>query len=138
MVAQLNYVRSTLPKDKHNVRMTYDPETSTFVFYGSHKEKKSATLAVPATKVECKVTETISVNVNSEHMVKLFSGTKGNEVEFRIKVIPGSERNPKGRFFMRTIDAFNMTNDGTVIALIPNTTPDVNECIVTRFIPSVE
>jgi hypothetical protein len=128
MVAQLNYVRSTLPKDKNKVRMSYDPENSTFVFHASHNEKKSTSLAIPSTKVD----------VNSEHLIKLFSGVKGNEVEFRVKVIPGSEKNPKGRFFIRTIDSFNMANDGTVIALIPNTTPDVNECIVTRFVPSVE
>lgn len=138
MLSQLKYMRADLQKDRTKIKLHYDPSTDNFWFSSVNDTSNNTSVPVPSTKIAVQVEQPIIVPVNVEQMIHMFTGLRGYSAEFRIKILAGTDTRPKDRYMLRTIDGFNISDDGTVSGLLDEPNPDLYECRVTRFAPSIE
>lgn len=143
---QLKYMRDNLAKDKNKIRMHFEPSTQCISFSSLEESNALISLAVPTDAVDVRVSASLAMNVNVNQILRIFEGVRGDQVEFRIKIIPADERRPKDRFMFRTIDGFLLSDDGAVVGgLLENPPSDMEyppkgayECRVTRFAPGID
>lgn len=146
IIPRLKMMRANLPKDKTKIRMHFDPGTN-YISFSSVAESKTLNSDPVATdKIDVRVSEPLVMNVNVLQMLHLFEAIRGDKVEFRIKIVPASDRYPKDRLMFRTIDGFLLNDEGTVVGgFIENPPKDTqyppkgaHECLVTRFAPGID
>ncbi len=146
IIPRLKMMRANLPKDKMKIRMHFDPSTNYISFSSIADSKTLNSDPVATDKIEVKVDESLTMNVNVLQMLHIFEGIRGDKVEFRIKIIPADERRPRDRLMFRTIDGFLLNEDGVVVGgLVDNPSKDTQyppkgayECRVTRFAPGID
>lgn len=136
---QLRFLRNEMPNDKHKIRMHFDPSDTSLSFSSADEKLVLTTDPVSTEPVEIKVTAPFITNVDVDNMLHIFEGIRGDRVEFRVKIIPASDKRPKDQYMFRTIDSFFLSNEGQVVGGIgAKIEGEAHECKVTRFTPGMD
>jgi hypothetical protein len=131
LVNSLAHVKSELESKEDKIKINFDPEKKTLCFGVSAGTAKVEGIPVQIEILQAESTPW-SFGVNVNHMAEIVNGVKGNEIEFRVWIVPsqGERRNDVALF--RTIDKFMLDESGKV-----TTEPEgAVECQVTRYMPS--
>jgi hypothetical protein len=142
---QLQFMRAGLHKNKSKIRLHFRASDGTFWFSSIDEGNTTTSLPVTARSImENKINGEIVASVNVNHMLNIFDNIKGETVEFRIMILPADSKRVKDMFMFRTIDAFLVSNDGTIAGAVADGSADmavpegVHVCKVTRFAPGMD
>jgi hypothetical protein len=133
----LKYVRSEMDK-RTKVRVQYDAEGKQMTFGAAGGTEKVTSFPVP---VEMGTDHAAwSASFNLDHLLELFTGIRGNELEVRAYMVAPSEARPRGLVMLRTVDEFVLSPEGKIVGgsgveILPE---GASRCRVTRFLPSME
>lgn len=141
MVKKLNYIKGKMGKDP-KIRIFYDSKTSKITLKGSTDvNSPEATVPVyPKTAEELGENKggelsdngEFAFNVNAEKLLKMFTGLKTPNAEFRL-----SPADNKG-YFLRTVEEFNLNDKGKVVVGSESEGEEmVYPCRATRFMLSM-
>lgn len=140
MLNALQYTKGEMGASKRDKIKLHWKDNSLF-FEVAESASKAKSFPVPSARVKASA-EDFSIAVNINHLIRLFEGVVGNEVELRLCYVPGDpDKNIKPYVLFRTIDAFLLDADGKVVPGDPDaeTKPDgTYRCKVTRFCPSMQ
>jgi hypothetical protein len=132
----LRYTKSEMDSKRDKIRIHFDAENSTLRFAVIEGDSKSTSPSVDVRAVSSD-NKDVTTNVNIEHLIELFEGSKAEEVELRVAVIPAGDNRPKDSVMFRTIDEFWLNGEGKVVG--GSSIPEGKEpegayrCKVTRF-----
>ncbi len=134
----LRYVKTQLSSKEKKIRLRWTAEEKLLQF--EIKEGSSKVLyPFPCSNVAVAEEGDFSISVDLDHLILLFDGLKGNDVELRVFVTPPIE-GKKSAVMFRTVDTYMLDGEGKVP--ISDTTKDSQPtegtylCRVTRFMPS--
>lgn len=149
----LKQMRINLDSKRDKIKVQFDAESQEITLNASDGSKKSTGFPFPAkivpneakeakvakgdkakgtkddAKDEPKEPESITWNVNIDHLTSLVKDVKGAEVQLRVAMIKSGDKEVA---MFRTIDEFRMSTDGKVVI----ETEGTFQCRVTRFMPS--
>jgi hypothetical protein len=128
----LGHARSELESKEDKIKISFDPERKALSFGVTAGTAKVEGIPVMVDVVQGDSPKGWSFGVNINHLLELVNGVKGNEIEFRVRIIEANEGRRNDLAMFRTIDKFLLDESGKV-----TTEPEgAVECQVTRFMPS--
>jgi len=136
-LARLQFVRACLSKNKNKIRFHYDAARAEIFFTIADEVSKTEGPKLEIHNVRQTDGKDFVSNVDVNAMTKLFTGAKGDTVEFRI--MPIEAEGKKTQYMFRTIDEFLYDPvAGAVVggSGIENVPEGIVACKVTRFVPS--
>jgi len=137
---QLRYMKTELSPKRDKIKVEFDNAGSQIRFQVVDGDSKAQSMPID-TRVTSTGEADVVANANIDHFLSRFDGTKADEVELRIAVIPKSESRPKDQVMFRTIDEFWLDEEGKVVG--GSGVPEGKEpegayrCQVTRFVPAM-
>lgn len=127
----LGHAKSELEAKEDKIKISFDPERKSLVFGVTAGTAKVEGIPVVVEVVQGEA-QSWSFGVNIHHMLEMVNGVKGNEIEFRVRIIPAGDGRRNDLAMFRTIDKFLLDEAGRVTAEPEGAV----ECQVTRFMPS--
>lgn len=139
ILGSLRYVRAEMDAKQSKVRVQYDAAAQELRFTAVGVGEKLASFPVP---VACRkdFPEGFTAHFNLTWLLEIFNG-QGNEMELRARVLGVSERHPRGKVLLGTVDEYILDNEsGKVVAGAGvETVPEgATRCQITRFTSSID
>jgi len=138
-LSRLAYTKAMLDPKRDKIRVMYDHTNSTLQFRVLEGNAKAKDLPFTVGVKEGSESRSFECNVNIDHLIELFKGSKAQDVELRVAFSPPAENRPREVVMFRTIDEFWIDNAGKVVGgsgVAAGKEPEgAFQCKVTRFMP---
>jgi len=122
-------------QDLKKIRVVYEADKNSIVFQKADSvgSARSDLVTVTRAKTDPGNTDSFTAHVNIDHIIELFDNMESNQVELRVALIP---KGNKQFAVFRTLDRVWYGANGKPVT--DTTEEGAVECLVTRFMPSME